>query len=99
MSPVIGRSRTQIRIVALPLDQFFHQQLRDSRLGILAKASELKSIYSSYLSSAFKIKIATRAGHVSASMLAVAKDNAYPLHAGWLMAVASYNAGHARSTP
>lgn len=72
----------------------FINNCADPRYGILAKANELRSIYSAYLSPAMKAKDRylgkTR---FARQCREVAKDDAYPLHAGWLMAVASYNAG------
>jgi hypothetical protein len=66
----------------------------DPRLGILAKASELQSLYSGYLSKAFQDKDRyTGTDRFQRQCSQVSKDNAYPLHTGWLMAVAAYNAG------
>jgi hypothetical protein len=62
--------------------------------GIMAKANELFSLYSQSLSSAFKHKdryLGTE--RFQRRCMQTARDNAYPLHTGWLMAVASYNAG------
>lgn len=72
----------------------FIDNCSDPRRGILAKANELLSIYNNYLSDAFKKKDRYGRGESFTRQCQMqASDTAYPLHTGWLMAVASYNAG------
>jgi hypothetical protein len=72
----------------------FINNCSDPRFGILATGSELKSLYTAYLSSAMKEKDRySGSTRFARQCRKTAIDDAYPLHTGWLMAVASYNAG------
>ena len=72
----------------------FINNCSDPRYGILAKANELRSIYTQYISPAFQNKDRySGATRFQRQCLQTAKDNAYPLHSGWVMAVGAYNAG------
>jgi hypothetical protein len=66
----------------------------DPRKGIFAKANALASLYNQFVSPALKAKDRYEAGqHFNRACHDEPADNAYPLHTGWLMAVAAYNAG------
>jgi hypothetical protein len=72
----------------------FIDNCSDPHRGILAKANELRALYNGLISSAFKNKDRyTGAQRFQRQCQQVPKDNAYPLHTGWLMTVAAYNAG------
>jgi hypothetical protein len=72
----------------------FIENCSDPRRGILAKAAELRSIYDTKVSNAFKGKERYSGNERFQRKCArVPKDDTYPLHSGWLMSVAAYNAG------
>jgi hypothetical protein len=82
------------QILRFQLIRSFIDNCTDPKLGILAKASELKSLYDNFISSAFQNKDRYSANiRFNRQCRQTPKDNAYPLHTGWLMAVAAYNAG------
>ncbi|MGZ3723651.1 MAG: hypothetical protein ACXVA9_12000 [Bdellovibrionales bacterium] len=85
---------TQTNTLRFQLIYSFINNCSDPRLGILAKANELQTIYSSYLSDAVKNKDRySGTTRFQRQCRQTTTDNAFPLHTGWLMAVASYNAG------
>jgi hypothetical protein len=62
--------------------------------GTLAKAHELLGLYSDYIPAAVKAKDRYMGkDRFARSCNYVSTSDTYPLHAGWLMAVAAYNAG------
>ncbi len=67
----------------------------DARKGILAKSNDLSGIYNQYITPALKNKDRfAQGGHFNRECWeSQAGSNAYPLHTGWLLAVAAYNAG------
>lgn len=84
----------QVQKLRYKLIQSFINNCTDPKRGILAKANELRSLYNENLSPAFQNRERyTGSERFHRQCLEVAKDNAYPLHSGWLLAVASYNAG------
>ncbi len=84
----------QVQQLRYQLIKSFVNNCSDASKGILAKAHELTGIYNSYVSSAFKAKDRYAAGEgFSRTCRGTQASNAYPLHAGWLLTVAAYNAG------
>lgn len=76
------------------LIQSFLNNCSDAGKGILAKANELSGLYGQFVSSALKAKDRYPSGQsFNRQCRETQVGNAYPLHTGWLMAVASYNAG------
>jgi hypothetical protein len=72
----------------------FIDSCSDPRRSILAAANEFTNTYNAYVPAAFKQRDRYGAGDSFArTCKKPLKGNAYPLHAGWLMAVAAYNAG------
>jgi len=66
----------------------------EPRKGILAKANELADIYGMFVPEGLKAKDHySGSDRFKRSCKEVQGNNVYPLHAGWLLAVASYNAG------
>jgi hypothetical protein len=66
----------------------------DPRRGILAKSNELATIYGIHISAALKAKDRYPEGQKFNRQCREAQvGDAYPLHTGWMMAVASYNGG------
>lgn len=84
----------EVQALRYQLIMSFVNNCSDARKGILAKGHELSGIYKQFISSALKAKDRyTRGDHFQRDCREVQKDNAYPLHTGWLLTVASYNAG------
>jgi len=76
------------------LIQSFINNCSDARHGILAKANELATIYEIHVPAGFKVKDRYPPGQkFNRSCREEQVGDAYPLHTGWLMAVASYNGG------
>jgi hypothetical protein len=72
----------------------FVENCSDPRKGILAKGDELAGIYKQFVPAALKNKDRYARGEgFSRSCREKQANNAYPLHTGWLLAVAAYNAG------
>ena len=72
----------------------FIDNCSDVRNGILAKANELALLYNTFVPTALKNKDRYSEGDkFQRSCKQNPTDNAYPLHTGWLIAVAAYNAG------
>lgn len=76
------------------LIQSFINNCSDARHGILAKANELATIYTKHVPEGFKQKDRYPPGQkFNRQCREPQVGDAYPLHTGWLMAVASYNGG------
>ena len=72
----------------------FINNCSDINYGIMAAASELNHIYTHFIPDALKQKDRYAPGQgFQRACRYQPSDNAYPLHTGWLMAVAAYNAG------
>lgn len=72
----------------------FIDNCSEPRLGIMATANELALAYRSFVSDAFKAKDHYAPGeHFKRECQAQDSGTTYPLHTGWLLAVAAYNAG------
>lgn len=76
------------------LIQSFINNCSDARHGILAKANELATIYELHVPEGFKQKDRYAPGQkFNRQCRGPQAAEVYPLHTGWLMAVASYNGG------
>ena len=72
----------------------FIDNCSEARNGIMAKANELAQLYSAFVPAGIKVRDRYENGaRFNRSCRQEPANNAYPLHTGWLMAVASYNAG------
>ncbi len=72
----------------------FIENCSDVRKGIMAKGNELATIYAKYVPEGLKANERYRSGEKFKRQCRQELGNdAYPLHTGWLLAVASYNGG------
>lgn len=84
----------QVQNYRYQLIRSFVENCSDARKGIHAKAYELAGIYNQFVTSALKNKDRYRAGErFTRACREPQAGNAYPMHSGWLLAVAAYNAG------
>lgn len=97
LSSFVGQwpsASSQVQNLRYQLIQSFVNNCSDGRKGILAKANELAGIYNQFISGALKNKDRYARGESFARQCrGTQTGNAYPLHAGWLLAVSAYNAG------
>lgn len=94
VEPFWSKAAPEIQTLRFQTIRSFINNCTDPRRGILAKAHALAKLYNSSISTAFKAKDRYTSGdsfHRSCSQ--AAKDDAFPLHTGWLLTVAAYNAG------
>jgi hypothetical protein len=76
------------------LSRSFIDNCSDPASGIAAKAHELASLYKSFVPAGLKQHdFYSRGDHFQRSCAGQAYAEAYPLNAGWLLAVGTYNAG------
>ncbi len=84
----------EVQALRYQLVMSFINSCSDARRGILAKGHELSGIYKQFVSIALKNKDRyARGDHFARECREVQAGNAYPLHTGWLLTVAAYNAG------
>jgi hypothetical protein len=84
----------QVQRFRYQLIQSYVNHCSDARKGIMAKANELAAIYQRYVPESFQQKDRySGSERFKRACREKQSDNAYPLHAGWLLAVAAYNAG------
>ncbi len=90
--PAADRATNEKR---LQLIQSFINNCDDPRIGILQKANELKLVYDIHVSdTGFAPKDRYAAGEKFERQCREPQvGDAYPLHTGWLMVIASYNGG------
>jgi hypothetical protein len=84
----------QIRATRHQVVRSFVENCSEPRRGILAKADQLALLYRRHVSTAFRNKDRYPVGERFArACRETPRGDAYPLHPGWLLAVAAYNAG------
>lgn len=84
----------KVQDLRFQLVRSFIDNCSEPRRGILSKAYFLSALYKRYVSSAFQNKDRYQANEkFNRTCRIPSVDNAYPLHTGWMMAVAAYNAG------
>ncbi|MGZ3696105.1 MAG: hypothetical protein ACXWQO_18825, partial [Bdellovibrionota bacterium] len=71
----------------------FISSCQDPHNGIAAKANELASLYQRFIPAGLKLKDQYPAGEKFERACRGGYERSYPLQAGWLLAVGTYNAG------